>query len=164
MEVWNALRWERLRNAAECRRDGLGQEGQLSCLNLKLWVFLFCEMAQRCLQEQDCSSSCLFLSGSPVASLALLPLKERGCPLWLILPWLSAGSFGRYHLHSLRCRGTIREGTYINRLALGGIRYLFSMWAHLIVRCHQFSGGGQFTSASQPTFPRSKLDSSQLGS
>lgn len=35
---------------------GLSQGGQLSCLNVKLWVLLFCEMAQRCLQEQDCLS------------------------------------------------------------------------------------------------------------
>lgn len=35
---------------------GLSQGGQLSCLKVKLWVLLFCEMAQRCLQEQDCLS------------------------------------------------------------------------------------------------------------
>lgn len=79
------------------RRAGLSLGGQLSCLNSKLWGFLFCEMAQRCLQEQDCLSYHLSLPGSPLTSLAALPLRGTGRPLArlsLAVSWeLSAVSF-----------------------------------------------------------------------
>lgn len=96
----------------------------------------------------------------PCGVVGLTSSEGKRSPRWLTLPWLSAGNFGRCHVHSLRCPGTLGEGMYVNRLALSGIRDLFFIGAHCIVHCHQFCDGGQCMSASQPAFPRFKLDSS----
>lgn len=135
MEVWNTLRQERLiqkgRRIYVCRvkegskEAGLSQGGQLSCLNVKLWVLLFCEMAQRCLQEQDCLSYQSFYLEALWRHWPFFLWRKQVAPL-AHLSFTVSCNLGRCHLQSLLCLDTIREGVYVNRLALGAISNGFS--------------------------------------
>lgn len=105
---------------------GIGQGGQHSSLNFKLWVFLFCEMAQRCLQEQACLSyQCFYLE-----------------PLWCHWPYfLWRKQVAPLDSSFLDCQLVTQNGIiYIlySALARPGKAYMWAAW-HLVAFSNCFS-------------------------